>query len=259
MPDIKGMSRTSILADKDLLVEAIANSTNCKEILQYLGLRFAGGNYSTLKKYAEQYGLQLPEKSTNLDSIRVRVDDADIFVENSAYANRGNIKKRLYAMGVKEECAKCGIGPEWDGEPLTLQLDHINGVNNDNRIGNLRILCPNCHTQTETYAGRSTDEQKAAAKRKSTLRQAERNGLTGFCIDCDAPITGTAKRCKVCWPSTRYATEYPEVEVLLAELAVSSFVQVAKGVGVSDNALRKHLRKVLGADHPVLAPRKRKQ
>lgn len=148
--------------------------------------------------------------------------------------------------GVKEECAKCGIGPVWDGEPLMLQLDHINGVNNDNRVENLRILCPNCHTQTETYAGRSTSEQKTAAKRKTALRQAERNGLTGSCMDCDAPITGQAKRCKVCWPKTHYGTKYPDAEVLVAELAVSSFVQVAKGIGVSDNALRKHLRKVLG-------------
>ena len=52
------------------------------------------------------------------------------------------------------KCQKCGIS-EWLGNPLTLQLDHINGVNNDHRLTNLRFLCPNCHSQTDTYAGKN--------------------------------------------------------------------------------------------------------
>ena len=53
--------------------------------------------------------------------------------------------------GVKEECVLCGQNNSWNGMKLVLQLDHINGNNKDNRIENLRILCPNCHTQTETF------------------------------------------------------------------------------------------------------------
>ena len=55
-----------------------------------------------------------------------------------------------------DECAICGIGPVWCDQPLVLQLDHINGVNNDNRIENLCYLCPNCHSQTPTFAGRNS-------------------------------------------------------------------------------------------------------
>ena len=66
------------------------------------------------------------------------------------------LKRRLIAEGYLEElCVECGLGPEWNGKQLVLQLDHINGVNTDNRIENLRILCPNCHTQTSTYVGRN--------------------------------------------------------------------------------------------------------
>ena len=69
---------------------------------------------------------------------------------------------RLKIRLVKEKrleykCALCGIS-EWQGQPLSLQLDHINGKHNDHRIENLRFLCPNCHSQTETYAGKNKGE-----------------------------------------------------------------------------------------------------
>ena len=52
-------------------------------------------------------------------------------------------------------CGICGLGPEWNGMVLVLQIDHINGDSTDSRLENLRFLCPNCHSQTETFAGRN--------------------------------------------------------------------------------------------------------
>jgi hypothetical protein len=70
-------------------------------------------------------------------------------------ANRGNIKRRLLESGaLKDECSICGIR-EWQGKPLSLQIDHINGERLDYRLENPRILCPNCHSQTETFGGRN--------------------------------------------------------------------------------------------------------
>jgi 5-methylcytosine-specific restriction endonuclease McrA len=87
--------------------------------------------------------------------------DADVAEsEGGDVSNRGGIKKRLIASGVlKNECAICGIS-EWQGSPLSLQIDHINGKKLDYRIQNLRILCPNCHSQTETFAGRNLVAQR---------------------------------------------------------------------------------------------------
>ncbi|MNM09740.1 HNH endonuclease [compost metagenome] len=80
----------------------------------------------------------------------------DILVINSTYKNTNRLKDWIVREGLlKYECQECGISPEWNGKPLRLQLDHINGVNNDNRLENLRILCPNCHTQTENYSARN--------------------------------------------------------------------------------------------------------
>jgi HNH endonuclease len=66
-------------------------------------------------------------------------------------ADSARIKRALLDLGVPEECARCGIGPEWQGEPMSLQVDHISGDFRDNRQENLRLLCPNCHATTNNY------------------------------------------------------------------------------------------------------------
>lgn len=83
-----------------------------------------------------------------------RIPMEEMLVENSS-ATRHNMKLRLLSVGLlRNECYICGIS-EWLGKPLSLDLDHINGINNDNRLENLRLLCPNCHSQTDTYRGRN--------------------------------------------------------------------------------------------------------
>jgi hypothetical protein len=68
---------------------------------------------------------------------------------------RWNLKRRLIEAGLKEDaCEECGVR-EWRGRPLTLALHHVNGIGHDNRLENLALLCPNCHSQTENFGGRN--------------------------------------------------------------------------------------------------------
>ncbi len=77
-----------------------------------------------------------------------------VLIKNSTWKGGGrNLKcKLIKAKLLEDKCTKCGLLPEWQGLPLTLQLEHINGDSSDNRLENLTVLCPNCHTQTPTHS-----------------------------------------------------------------------------------------------------------
>ena len=77
------------------------------------------------------------------------------------------IVRRLLRLGWDYHCAECGIN-EWRGRPLRLHLDHINGISNDNRFENLRLVCPNCHSQTDTYCGRNRKKRQGPVAERQT-------------------------------------------------------------------------------------------
>jgi hypothetical protein len=98
------------------------------------------------------------DKARDRGELRVndhRIPMEVLLVEGSQH-HRGGIKSRLLTAGLlRNECYACGIGPMWNGNRLVMVLDHINGVNDDYRIENLRLLCPNCDSQQPTFAGRN--------------------------------------------------------------------------------------------------------
>lgn len=89
-----------------------------------------------------------------------KMEFEEIFIQNSKFSNRKTIKKILLSKNLLEyKCYHCDI-KEWNSKEISLQLEHINGVNNDNRVENLTLLCPNCHSQTSTFAEKNKGSKK---------------------------------------------------------------------------------------------------
>jgi len=168
--------RTSILANKEIFIEAVNKSDSVRSVLIHLGLRSAGGNHSAVKRYAKIHGVKLPDgaktrnQKLNEVTVKRRIPLEEVLLENSNYS-RGSLKRRLLEAGLlKNRCAICGLGSTWNKKPIALQLDHRNGIFNDNRIKNLRLLCPNCHSQTRTF-GYSNRGRKNMKRKKMTYFQ----------------------------------------------------------------------------------------
>lgn len=150
-------SKVYTWSDEDF-IELVRTSSNYSEMLISLGLTpYGGGSTKILKERinnlhcsTEHFKLQAYNASA---SIRRPIDS--ILVKNSEYKSIATLKRRLVREGkLPYRCDVCGIS-EWNGLPISLQLDHINGINNDHRLDNLRFICPNCHSQTTTYAGKN--------------------------------------------------------------------------------------------------------
>lgn len=149
------MGWPSALNDRDAVQEALSLSHSLKETLCRLGLPVTQRTRDALTQACLNYGL---DTSFSTRYSTRRTPDADVFCEDSTFLDKYRLKCRfLEATNAPNECALCGLGPAWNGSPLTLQLDHVNGNNTDHRLENLRLLCPNCHSQTPTYAGKRRD------------------------------------------------------------------------------------------------------
>jgi len=151
------VSKVNIPTDeefKDIVQKAFSYS----DCLRALGLSPKGGSSTKiLKKRIESLGLSTSHFTGSIPGNATRkYSDEELFVENSAYVGIARMKIRIIRDGLLDYvCAECGNTGEWNGKKITLQLDHINGTHNDHRLTNLRFLCPNCHSQTETYAGKN--------------------------------------------------------------------------------------------------------
>lgn len=148
----------------DQLREAVKKASSFAGVFRELGLRIGGGQHMLIKKRIHELGLDTSHftgKGWNKRDaagllFRRRIPLEQILVRNSDHASISVLKRRLIDAGLLDNrCAICGLGPEWQGKPLVLRLDHINGVRNDHRLENLRLLCPNCDSQTPTFAGRN--------------------------------------------------------------------------------------------------------
>ena len=189
------------------MLDLLTKSKSMREVIISLGLSPNGsGGYRHVKDKIIKLGLEIPKYNYYGDStLKQKYSDEDVFCENSTFP-RQKIKNRIIKNNLlKYECSVCKNNGNWNGFKLSLHLDHINGVNNDNRICNLRFLCPNCHSQTDTYGGKSNKKEKI---KKDRPRKVVR----------------------------------PDKEILIKDVEEIGYSATGRKYGVSDNAIRKWLK-----------------
>lgn len=208
-------------------IEAVKNNTSIAGVVRSFGLSPKQGHYNrAFHKTRKRLNVEISHFKSPSIGRKIESKFEDVFCENSSYVWSSNLRKKLLKLGlIEDKCSACGLANTWNGKPITLQLDHINGINDDNRLENLRLLCPNCHSQTSTYGGRNQKKQKKKH----------------YCPKCNQLRDPQAKICRSCFQQPSKIT-WLSSDKILKELETKSYTQLGKELGVSDNAIRKHLK-----------------
>jgi Zn finger protein HypA/HybF involved in hydrogenase expression len=261
--------------EKEVFENLIKESNTWTEVMCYFRDNYSYKNIAsngTAKKRCLKENISF----SHFNNGRVKVELAKT---NKAYSSR-DLKKRLFKEGkLEEKCSKCGLGPVWQNNPISLQLEHINGDHYDNTLENLTILCPNCHSQTSTWCGKgpnilckclvcdktikrgyvrcqSCAARKRHADEKNEVSEAEIqleveqeiDREKKKCIDCQKNITKESTRCPSCAsiqsniPNRKVAIR-PTLEQLVQDIAELKYMtRVGLKYGVSDGAVRKWIK-----------------
>lgn len=161
------------------LIAAVPESRSVFGVIRAIGLKMSGGTHALIKMRMRQLKLDTSHFSgqgwcvgENQEKLaaRNRIPLEKILVRESTYQNTCLLKKRLIKAGLLiNQCYECGQNAIWNDRPLSLQIDHKDGDRTNNLLENLRIICPNCHTQTTNYAGKGIG-QNGGIGRRTTLK-----------------------------------------------------------------------------------------
>lgn len=212
---------------KEILEMIVNSSNNFTEVTKKLGLKPFYGNRQTVKKYINLFNIDTKHFRLNAKGCggkKNKIETKDILVENSRYLSTTTLKERLYNEGLKIRiCELCGQDESWRGKRMSLILDHINGVNNDNRIENLRIVCPNCNATLETHGGKNV-KHEISPKNK---------------CECGNETFGKNKTCVTCSQIKSRKVKRPDFFTLVQDIEELGYVGTGRKYGVSDNSIRK--------------------
>lgn len=211
------------------LQELLDTSDSYSDLLRKIGLNPKGGNPSTLHKIIDEYELdetqlnnnrkKLYSRNSTFPHIKKRKSMEDILSNKCEFTSSSHLLERLINEGYKEyKCENCGLS-EWLGKSISLQLEHIDGNHQNNLLSNLKILCPNCHSQTDTFAGRNVNHNKT--KREKRVKYVKEKVLKQSSVEKSIKLP----------PISR--------EELKHLIRTTPFLTIGKQFGVSDNAIRK--------------------
>ena len=217
---------------KEYVEEVVKNCKTIADFCRKVGWQPRGANYQIFHKYVYEYGLDISHFTggkTNIGGVltkNLKTKSDEYLHENSFKITTNRLLKKLLEEGKKERKCECCGNTEWNGKPIPLELHHINGKHNDNRIENLMILCPNCHAQTDNYRGKGLRDI-AHYFCKKCGKEITKESKTGFCLKCSHDLQ---KRC-----------EWPTKEKLIELKSKYSNTKIGKMYGVSDNTIKRWL------------------
>ena len=246
LPPYKPRTSAPSFSEQELRI-AIANARSWSETLRNMDRCPSGNNWRTIKRWAAEWEIATdhfdPRAAAN-EALRQCAKRAkpleEILVENSNYS-RSALKRRLYETGLKEPiCELCGQGERWRGRWISLILDHINGVRNDNRLENLRIVCPNCAAGLDTHCGKAKEKINRRRECQSCGREfrAKYRDHRYCSRECGQRLKPNIRGPK----PERRKVERPSHGQLLREVKSLGWSAVGRKYGVSDNAIRKWIR-----------------
>ncbi|MFD8823845.1 HNH endonuclease signature motif containing protein [Streptomyces sp. NPDC059605] len=153
-----GRARTGTRPTGSALRETVANSRSFAELLRRLDRPDNPHQRTLVRRWIGEEGLttahflgQAHQRGLPGPTPAKRPEEVLVKREGASRAKTTLLRRALTGIGVPERCAECGIPPYWQGKPLTLEIDHVNGDWSDDRAENLRLLCPNCHAVTDTW------------------------------------------------------------------------------------------------------------
>jgi len=223
--------KTSIIwkSSREEFQEICKRHTSLADILREFNLHPGAGNYKTLKRRIEEDKIDITHIPLGLSSNKGRgfmnYIPASTYLNANSNISGDRLKQKLIKEKILEEvCSACGLKPIWNDKKLVLQIDHINGDSKDNRIENLRLLCPNCHSQTDTFAGKKLKK-------------------TNKCNNCSKKISKESNLCLKCSFEDKEKISWPSDDELSKMVWKKSLTDLSKELKVSDSVIRKRCKK----------------
>jgi hypothetical protein len=213
---------------KEYLEQIISESSSISDVFDKYNRAICGGSFREFKKLIKKWNISLPipkkviKKSFEYPNRRPL---EEILCENSN-ARRNVLRRAIIRNKLIDntKCSICNGNDIWNNKPITLVLDHINGVRDDNRIENLRFVCPNCNSQLNTTGNKNPNRPNKAIK--------------NYCIDCGKNISRNGIRCIQCQGISSRKIVRPSIESLKIDVEKLGYSGTGRKYGVSDNTIK---------------------
>ena len=222
---------------------AVSSSFSIRQVLIKLGVVPAGGNYYTTNKRILELGIDTSHFKNQGWSKGVKIGpkkNIECYLCENSKITTHKLKNRLLKEKIFEhKCMNCGL-IIWMDNLIPLELHHVDGNSKNNKIENLQLLCPNCHSLTDNYRGKKIKIQQ---KQDGTyIRAGKVYKKTIYLCPCGKPKRKDSTICKHCCNTCRNTKiVWPDKDKLIQMVQTSSYLAVARKLGVSDNAVRKRI------------------